>query len=167
MTIRVGCGYDVHQLVPGRKLVLGGVEIPHDRGLRGHSDADVLAHALCDAILGAIGEGDLGQHFPDTDPHFRGISSLTLLAEVVALARARGFAIGNADATVLAERPPLAPHLQDMVEHLAKVLQTEVGRVNVKAKRGEGVGFVGRQEGIAAYAVVTVQEIPAAHEPEE
>jgi 2-C-methyl-D-erythritol 2,4-cyclodiphosphate synthase len=155
---RIGQGYDVHRLVPQRRLILGGVEIDHVRGLLGHSDADVLLHAICDAILGALGEGDIGRHFPDTDPAYRGISSLKLLREVMALAEGAGYAICNLDATVIAQAPKLAPHIRAMVENIAVSCHTDVERVNVKATTTEELGFAGRREGIAAQAVVLLQK---------
>ncbi|HEQ60302.1 MAG TPA: 2-C-methyl-D-erythritol 2,4-cyclodiphosphate synthase [Firmicutes bacterium] len=155
---RIGQGYDVHRLVPQRRLILGGVEIDHERGLLGHSDADVLLHAICDAILGALGEGDIGRHFPDTDPAYRGISSLKLLREVMALAEGAGYAVGNIDATVIAQAPRLAPHIRAMVENIAAACHTEVERVNIKATTTEELGFAGRREGIAAQAVVLLQK---------
>lgn len=157
--MRIGHGYDVHRLVAGRKLILGGVEIPWDLGLLGHSDADVLLHAICDAVLGALGEGDIGRHFPDTDPAYRGISSLKLLQEVMALAAGQGYGIGNLDATVIAQRPKLAPHIRSMVEHVATACRTDIGRVNIKATTTEELGFAGRGEGISAHAVVLLQRI--------
>lgn len=152
--MRIGHGYDVHCLVAERKLVLGGVEIPYALGLLGHSDADVLLHAICDAILGALGAGDIGKHFPDTDPAYRGISSLKLLAHVMELARRQDYAIGNLNATVIAQRPKLAPYMRQMVENIAKVCATDPNRVNVKATTTEQLGFEGRGEGISAHAVV-------------
>ena len=156
--MRIGHGYDVHRLVPGRKLILGGVEIPHETGLLGHSDADVLLHAISDAILGAIAEGDIGRHFPDTDPAYKGASSLKLLAHVMALAAGKGYVIGNLDATIVAQRPKLAPHIAAMGENIARTLGTTLDRVNVKATTTEELGFAGRQEGIAAYSVVLLEE---------
>lgn len=152
--IRVGQGYDVHALVPGRKLVLGGVEIPHDRGLLGHSDADALLHALTDALFGAAGLGDIGRHFPDTDPRFAGADSRVLLREAVRRVREAGFEIGNVDATVIAQAPKLAPHIGTMVARIAEDLGIAASRCNVKAKTNEKLGFEGRQEGIVAQAVV-------------
>ncbi len=157
--MRIGHGYDVHQLVPERKLVLGGVEVPYDLGLLGHSDADVLLHAICDAILGALGGGDIGKHFPDSDPAYKGISSIKLLREVMALAAGRGYAIGNLDATVVAQRPRLAGHIPAMVEKIAAACGTDLGRVNVKATTTEGLGFEGRGEGISAHAVVLLRRV--------
>jgi 2-C-methyl-D-erythritol 2,4-cyclodiphosphate synthase len=154
---RVGFGFDLHPLAAGRPLVLGGVTVEFDRGLAGHSDADVLSHAVGEALLGALALGDLGRHFPDTDPRYRGISSLTLLRHVVELVRARGGRLVNVDATVLAQAPRLAPLLPEMAKRLADVLGLEINRVNVKAKSPEGLGLLGRQEGMAAMAVVSVE----------
>jgi 2-C-methyl-D-erythritol 2,4-cyclodiphosphate synthase len=154
MTLRIGHGYDVHRLVPERPLILGGVQIPCERGLLGHSDADVLLHALCDAILGALGQGDIGRHFPDTDPAYRGISSLILLGRVMDLAFAQGYRLSNLDVTVIAQYPRLAPYVAAMVENIARVCQAATERVNIKATTTEGLGFEGRGEGIAAAAVV-------------
>lgn len=157
--MRIGHGYDVHRLVAERKLILGGVDIPYGLGLLGHSDADVLLHAICDAVLGALGEGDIGRHFPDTDAAYKGISSLKLLREVMALAAARGYGIGNLDATVIAQRPRLAPHIRSMVENIADACATDVDRINIKATTTEELGFEGRGEGISAHAVVLLQRI--------
>jgi 2-C-methyl-D-erythritol 2,4-cyclodiphosphate synthase len=154
--MRVGFGYDAHRLAPGRPLILGGVEIPHHLGLIGHSDADVLTHALGDALLGAVAAGDLGRHFPDTDPAYRGISSLILLERIVAVVQSRGFLPVNVDVTVVAERPRLAPHIPQMIINLAPILGLAPEAVNIKATSTEKMGFVGREEGIAAYAVVLV-----------
>ena len=151
--MRVGHGYDVHRLVPGRKLILGGVEIPHHLGLLGHSDADVAAHALCDALLGAAALGDIGQHFPDTDPAYAGADSLVLLGRVVELLRAEGWQVGNTDLTILAQRPKLMPHIPQMRQNLARAMGVPVTAVSVKATTEEGLGFTGREEGIAAHAV--------------
>lgn len=155
--IRVGLGFDLHPLVQGRRLVLGGVEIPAERGLGGHSDADVLAHAVAEALLGALALGDLGQHFPDSDPRYRDASSLALLGQVAELIRGRGGRVGNVDATILAEGPRLAGWLDEMRKRLADALGVPVERVSVKAKHPEGVGAAGRGEGIAAMAVASVQ----------
>lgn len=152
--IRIGQSTDIHQLVEGRKLFLGGVEIPHDKGLLGHSDADVLLHAITEAMIGALGLGDIGAHFPDTDPKYKGIDSKILLAETVALVHRHGYVVGNVDSTVLAEQPKLRPHIEKMCETIAEILQVERNQVNVKATRGEKMGFVGREEGIMAQAVV-------------
>ena len=154
---RVGFGFDLHPFAPGRPLVLGGVTVEFERGLGGHSDADVLSHAVGEALLGALALGDLGRHFPDTDPRYRGISSLTLLRHVVELVRARGGGLVNVDATVLAQAPRLAPLLPEMAKRLADVLGLEIDRVSVKAKSPEGLGLLGRQEGMAAMAVVSVE----------
>ena len=150
---RIGHGYDVHRLAEGRRLILGGVDIPWERGLLGHSDADVLTHAVMDALLGAAGLGDIGQHFPDTDPAYAGADSLKLLEHVAGLLRERGFAVGNVDATVLAQRPKLAPHIPRMRENLARAMGAEPAQVNVKATTEEGLGFTGSGEGMAAHAV--------------
>ena len=154
--MRIGHGYDVHRLAEGRKLILGGVDIPWEKGLLGHSDADVLTHAVMDALLGAAGLGDIGQHFSDTDPAYAGADSLKLLEHVVALLRERGFAVGNVDATILAQRPKLAPHIPRMRDNLARVMGIDPGRVNVKATTEEGLGFTGSGEGMAAHAVALI-----------
>lgn len=155
--VRVGIGYDVHALVEGRRLVLGGVEIPHTHGLEGHSDADVLMHAICDAVLGAVGAGDIGQFFPNTDPRWKGAPSRVFLEEAARQVRLRGGRILNVDATVLAQRPKLAPHVELMRERIAAALGLTSAQVGVKATTNEGLGFVGRQEGIAAMAVAAVE----------
>lgn len=152
--MRIGFGYDAHRLVPGRPLILGGVKIPYPQGLAGHSDADVLTHALGDALLGAVAAGDLGTHFPDSDPAYQGISSLVLLERIVALVQARGFRPVNVDVTVVAEKPRLAPHLPEMIDKLAPILGLPREAVSLKATTTEKMGFTGREEGIAAYAVV-------------
>ena len=157
MRNRIGHGYDAHRFAPGAKLVLGGVAIEFDRGLVAHSDGDVLVHALCDALLGAAGLGDIGRHFPDTSPEFAGIDSRILLRRVVALVRDRGFAVVNADATIVAQAPRLAPHLDRMRAHLAADLGIGVDGVNIKATTTEGMGFAGRGEGIAAHAVALIE----------
>lgn len=154
--MRVGFGYDAHRLTPDRPLILGGVEIPHSAGLSGHSDADVLTHALGDALLGAVAAGDLGRHFPDTDPALRGISSLILLRRIVALVRARGYEPVNVDLTVVAEQPRLAPHIPKMIDNLAPILGLTPDAVSIKATSTEKMGFAGREEGMVAYAVVLV-----------
>ena len=154
---RVGFGFDLHPLAAGRPLVLGGVTVESDRGLAGHSDADVLSHAVGEALLGALALGDLGRHFPDTDPRYRGISSLRLLQSVVELVTSRGGRLVNVDATVLAQAPRLSPLLPEMAKRLADALGLELDRVSVKAKSPEGLGLVGRQEGMAAMAVVSVE----------
>jgi 2-C-methyl-D-erythritol 2,4-cyclodiphosphate synthase len=157
--MKIGIGYDSHRLVAGRPLILGGVEIPSDRGLMGHSDADALLHAVCDAILGAIGAGDIGQHFPDTDPEYRGISSLLLLEHVRLLAEEKGFRINNLDSTVILEKPKLMTYTGQMKDNIARALNISVSKINIKAKTNEGMGFTGRGEGAAAIAVVTVEDI--------
>lgn len=154
---RVGFGFDLHPLVAGRPLVLGGVTVPSELGLGGHSDADVLAHAVGEALLGALALGDLGRHFPDTDPRYRGVSSLVLLEAVMRLVRARGGRVGNVDATVLAQTPKLSPLLPEMAKRLADTLGIHVDAVSVKAKSPEGLGLLGRKEGMAAMAVVSVE----------
>jgi len=156
--MRIGHGYDAHRFAPGRRLVLGGVEIPHDRGLAAHSDGDALIHALCDALLGAAGLGDLGRHFPDTSEEFRGIDSRVLLRQVVEQVRGCDLLVSNADLTVIAQVPKLAPFISRMRENLASDLRIAVARVNVKATTTEGMGFTGRQEGISAHAVVLLEE---------
>jgi 2-C-methyl-D-erythritol 2,4-cyclodiphosphate synthase len=159
--MRIGQGFDVHALVPGRRLVIGGVIIPYDRGLEGHSDADVLLHALTDALLGAAGLGDIGRHFPDTDPRYKDADSRALLREAVAKVRAAGWRVANVDATVIAQAPRMAPHIPAMVANIARDLEVPGGSVNVKAKTTERLGFTGRGEGIAAEAVALLE--PAAH----
>jgi len=157
--MRVGFGYDAHRLTPGRPLVLGGVEIPYPLGLRGHSDADVLTHALGDALLGAVAAGDLGRHFPDSDPAYKDISSLILLERIMAVVQSRGFQPVNVDATVVAEQPRLAPHIPRMIDNLAPILGLAPDAVSIKATSTEKMGFAGREEGIAAYAVVLVTRV--------
>lgn len=152
--IRVGQGFDVHQLVEGRKCIIGGVEIPFEKGLLGHSDADVLLHAIADAVLGALGLGDIGKHFPDTDERFKGADSLKLLEHVWGLAREGGYRLGNLDATIIAQKPKMAPYIPQMAATIAGALEADVSRVNVKATTTEQLGFTGRGEGIAAQAVV-------------
>ena len=154
---RIGQGYDVHKLVGGRRLVLGGVEIAHARGLEGHSDADVVLHALTDALLGAIGGGDIGHHFSDRDPRHKDRASREFVAEVMAMLRARGYRVANADVTIHAEEPKLAPHLDAMRVGIAELLGVALEDANVKATRGEGLGAIGRAEGIAAQAIVLLQ----------
>jgi 2-C-methyl-D-erythritol 2,4-cyclodiphosphate synthase len=154
--IRIGFGYDAHRLVPGRPLILGGVDIPFDRGPLGHSDADVLLHAICDALLGAAALGDIGRHFPDTDLRWKGVSSLVLLRTVKDLVGEAGFEVYNVDSTIVAQTPRLAPHIPYMTDTIAKVLGVEAKQVSVKAKTTEGMGFTGTGEGMAAYAVVTI-----------
>lgn len=151
---RIGIGYDVHQMVEGRKLWLGGVEIPYERGLLGHSDADVLLHAVADAILGALGEGDIGTFFPDTDDTYKGIESIKILEHVWKLARKRGFQLGNLDCVILAQKPKILPYIPSMKETIAMALDSEVSSIAIKATTTEKLGFVGREEGMAAQAVV-------------
>ena len=151
--MRIGQGFDVHQLVEGRKLIIGGVEIPYDRGLLGHSDADVLLHALCDALLGAAALGDIGRHFADTDAQYKNIDSRVLLREVVRMVTSAGFRIGNVDATIIAQAPKMAPHINRMVENIAADMGIAMNAVNVKATTTETLGYTGRGEGIAAQAV--------------
>ena len=153
---RIGTGYDIHRLVDGRKLLLGGVRVPFMKGLLGHSDSDVLAHAVCDALLGAAALGDIGAHFPDTDPRWRGTSSLDFLRHAVKLIGEKGYRVANVDATVIAEQPKLKPHIQAMREHLASVLEVDVDAVSVKAKTNEGLDAIGRGEAIAAHAVALI-----------
>ena len=155
--MRIGQGFDVHPLAAGRKLIVGGVEIPHDRGLLGHSDADVLLHAICDALLGAAALGDIGRHFPDSDPRYKGIDSRELLRHVAALLKDRKLSVSNVDATIIAQAPRMAPHIPKMVANIAADLGIEAGRVNVKATTTEELGFAGRGEGIAAQAVCLVE----------
>ncbi len=156
MNIRVGHGFDVHAFAPGRRLILGGVDIPHEQGLAGHSDADVLLHALCDALLGAAGLGDIGRHFPDSDPRYRGIDSRLLLRQVVGQLRVAGWRVGNVDATIIAQAPRMAPHIARMRENIAADLELQAQAVNVKATTTERLGFTGRGEGIAAEAVCLI-----------
>jgi 2-C-methyl-D-erythritol 2,4-cyclodiphosphate synthase len=156
---RIGFGYDVHRLVEGRSLIIGGCKIPHQVGLLGHSDADVLTHAIIDAILGALAKGDIGRHFPDTDPAYEGADSLLLLERVMESVREDGYRINNVDSTVVAQEPKLAPHIQEMERNIAKVLDIQSEQVNVKASTTEGLGPAGRREGIEAYAVVSLVAI--------
>ncbi|HTP94424.1 MAG TPA: 2-C-methyl-D-erythritol 2,4-cyclodiphosphate synthase [Burkholderiales bacterium] len=155
--MKIGQGFDVHALVAGRRLVIGGVEIPYEKGLAGHSDADVLLHAVCDALIGAAGLGDIGRHFPDSDPRYRGIDSRELLREVARKLAERGLRVGNVDATVIAEAPRLAPHVERMAQNIADDLDIARAAVNVKAKTTERLGFTGRGEGIAAEAVALLE----------
>ena len=157
--MRIGHGYDVHRLVPGRRCIIGGVDIPHETGLDGHSDADVLIHAVMDALLGALALGDIGKHFPDTDPRWAGADSIALLRQVAALVREHGYVLCNLDATVLAQAPKLAPHIQAMRENLAAAIGCGVDRVSVKATTEEGLGFTGAKQGIAAHCVCLLDEI--------
>ncbi len=154
--IRIGTGYDVHRLAEGLPLWLGGVQVPHSHGLVGHSDADVLLHAICDALLGAAALGDIGKHFPDTDPKYKGISSLKLLAHVGNLLKERGYTVGNIDSTVAAQRPKLAPYIEQMRQNIADTLGIDVDCVSVKATTTEHLGFEGREEGISAQAAATI-----------
>ncbi len=156
--MRVGIGYDVHKLVAGRTLILGGIVIPFEKGLLGHSDADVLVHAICDALLGAAGMGDIGLHFPDTDPTFKNVSSLKLLASTSDMIRGDRFAVVNIDATIFAEAPKIEPYRQDMRQNLAGTLEIDLGCINIKATTTEGLGYVGRGEGIAAMSVVLLDQ---------
>jgi 2-C-methyl-D-erythritol 2,4-cyclodiphosphate synthase len=156
--LRVGMGYDVHRLVEGRDLILGGVRVEHNKGLDGHSDADVLVHAIMDALLGAVGQGDIGKHFPDTDPAYKGISSMRLLNHVKGIILEAGFQVGNIDATLVAQRPKLAPYIPEMVTRIADELGVKHSQVNVKATTTEGLGFTGTGDGIAAYAITCVMQ---------
>ncbi len=157
--IRIGHGFDVHQLVTGRKCIIGGVDIPFERGLLGHSDADVLLHAICDALLGAAALGDIGKHFPDTDARFKGINSRELLKHVGALLKERGYGVVNIDATIIAQAPKMAPHISAMAKNIADDLGVDAGQVNVKATTTEELGFTGRGEGIAAEAVCLIAKL--------
>lgn len=156
--MRVGMGYDVHKLTEGRKLILGGVDIPWEKGLLGHSDADVLIHAVMDALLGAAALGDIGKHFPDTDPAYKGISSIKLLVNVAELLRKQGYAVGNIDATVIAQKPKMAPHIPQMRKNMADALGIPESKINIKATTEEGLGFTGRGEGIASQAICLLIE---------
>ncbi|MDN7229311.1 2-C-methyl-D-erythritol 2,4-cyclodiphosphate synthase [Planococcus sp. N064] len=158
--MRIGQGYDVHQLAEGRPFILGGIEIPHDRGLLGHSDADVLLHTITDAALGAIGGGDIGKHFPDTDPEFKDADSKKLLTHIWQYVKEQGYELGNVDCTVIAQKPKLAPYIEQMRESIATLLEADVSQVNVKATTSEHLGFTGREEGIAALAVILLVERP-------
>jgi 2-C-methyl-D-erythritol 2,4-cyclodiphosphate synthase len=153
---RIGFGYDAHRLIEGRLLIIGGVEVPYPVGLEGHSDADVLTHAVIEAIIGALGMGDIGQHFPDTDPAYKDASSLSMLKEVMAWAKRDEFRLNNLDATIVAESPKLEPYVSTMRERLAEVLEASMNQINIKVTTTEGLGFCGRQEGMEAYAVVTL-----------
>ncbi|HUW50539.1 MAG TPA: 2-C-methyl-D-erythritol 2,4-cyclodiphosphate synthase [Sulfuricella sp.] len=159
--MRVGQGFDVHQLVEGRKLIIGGVDIPHERGLLGHSDADVLLHAICDALLGAAALGDIGRHFPDSDSRYKGIDSRKLLCEVARLLREKGYAVVNLDATIIAQAPKMAPHIAHMAANIASDMGVAAGCINIKATTTEKLGFTGRGEGIAAQAVCLIEKIQA------
>ncbi|WP_203364271.1 2-C-methyl-D-erythritol 2,4-cyclodiphosphate synthase [Bacillus sp. REN10] len=151
---RIGQGFDVHQLTEGRPLIIGGIEIPYEKGLLGHSDADVLLHTIADACLGAIAEGDIGKHFPDTDPAFKDADSAVLLQHVWKLVKEKGYALGNIDCTIMAQQPKMAPHIEKMRQRISELLEAEVSQVNVKATTTEKLGFVGREEGIASQATV-------------
>ena len=157
--LRIGHGYDVHKLVEGRKLILGGVEIEHPKGLKGHSDADALLHAIAEAILGSVALGDLGKHFPDTDPKWKGADSMRILEGCNDLLHQKGYHVVNVDSLVMIERPKMAPHIQQMRENIANALHVDVDFVNVKATRGEKMGFVGREEGICVHATATLVKI--------
>lgn len=158
MDIRVGIGYDAHRLVEGRPLILGGVTIPFEKGLMGHSDADALCHAVCDAILGAVALGDMGKYFPDSDPKWKGMDSLVFVRECARLAKEKGWIVGNLDATLVCQKPKMAPYLEAMTEKLSKELSVSPDRVSVKAKTTEGMGFEGREEGLSVQAVVLLKK---------
>ena len=157
--MRVGLGYDVHKLVEGRKLIIGGVDIPYEKGLLGHSDADVLIHAVMDSILGALALGDIGKHFPDTDEKYKGADSMKLLEFVYNLINEKGYNIGNIDCTIIAQSPKMAPHIQNMRENIAKTLNTSIENINVKATTEEGLGFTGAKEGIAAQSICLLVKV--------
>lgn len=157
--MRVGHGYDVHKLVEGRKLIMGGVEIPHSHGLLGHSDADVLVHAIMDSILGALALGDIGKHFPDNDEKYKGADSIRLLEFVYNLIRDKGYAIGNIDSTIIAQSPKMAPHIENMRSNIAKATNTDIDRINVKATTEEGLGFTGTKEGISAHSICLLVKV--------
>ena len=160
MTVRIGFGYDSHRFNDGDYIIVGGIKIAFDKGLDAHSDGDVLLHALCDALLGAAAMGDIGKHFPDTDDQWKGVSSLLLLKKVADILQQRGYQVANADCTIVAQKPKLAPHIEAMKAHLASALNIETHRINIKATTTEHLGFAGREEGIAAYAVALLQEEP-------
>ncbi len=157
--MRIGHGYDVHKFAENRELIIGGVKIPYEKGLLGHSDADVLLHAICDALLGAAALGDIGKHFPDTDPKYKGIDSLLLLKNVGELIKESGFKVGNIDATVVAEKPKMSPYIEEMRKNIATALETDISRVSVKATTEEGLGFTGNLEGICAHAVCLIKKL--------
>jgi len=157
--MRVGLGYDVHKLVEGRKLIIGGVDIPHEKGLLGHSDADVLIHAVMDSILGALALGDIGKHFTDTDKKYKGADSMKLLEFVYNLINEKGYSIGNIDCTIIAQSPKMAPHIQNMRENIAKTLNTSIENINVKATTEEGLGFTGAKEGIASQSICLLVKV--------
>jgi len=156
--IRIGQSIDIHQLVEGRELIIGGVHIPFEKGLKGHSDADVLLHAICESVIGALALGDIGKHFPDTDSKYKGINSMLLLEEVYYLMNKKGYEVGNIDSIIVAEKPNKAPHIQKMRENIAKALHTEIDNINVKATRGETLGFVGKEEGMLAQAICLLKK---------
>jgi len=155
--MRIGYGYDVHPMGPGRKLILGGIEIPHSQGLLGHSDSDVLVHAVCDALLGAMGEGDLGRHYPSSDPKYKGMSSLKLLEDVMSKLARKGYRVGNIDTVIVAQAPRLGPHLAAMQKKMAEAAGVDPALINVKVKSGEGLDAVGREEGMIAHAVCLIE----------
>ena len=157
--MRIGMGYDVHKLVEGRDLIMGGVKIPHTLGLLGHSDADVLLHAIMDAVLGAAGLGDIGKHFPDTDPAYKGISSIKLMEHVAALIAEKGYVVENIDATIIAQKPKMRPHIPQMEENIAKAMNISVDQINVKATTEEGLGFTGTEQGISSQAICLLTTI--------
>jgi 2-C-methyl-D-erythritol 2,4-cyclodiphosphate synthase len=157
--MRIGFGYDSHRFTEGRRLIIGGVDVHYEKGLLGHSDADALIHAIVDAIIGALGEGDIGRHFPDTDPQLKGISSLVILKRAADMAVQRGYYVNNVDTTVILEKPKLSASIEEMRRNVAKVLGTDYSRINVKAKTNEKMGFIGRGEGVAAFAVVTLGRV--------
>jgi len=156
--MKIGIGYDIHRLVTGRKLVLGGVEIPFEKGLSGHSDADVLTHSICDAILGALGKGDIGRHFPDTDAKYKDISSLILLGKVFEIMTKANFQVNNLDSVIIAQSPRLSPYIEEMKKNVSRVLNSNQEVINIKATTNEGLGLIGQGEGIAAYAIVSLTE---------
>ncbi len=156
--MRIGQSTDIHRFADDRKLILGGVEIPYEKGLLGHSDADALTHAVAEAILGALALGDLGHHFPDTDPKWEGVNSIIILKEVGKMMKDKGYQIGNVDSLILIEKPKMAPHIEQMRQNFADALECDIDKISVKATRGEGLGFVGRQEGVLAQAVVLLEE---------
>ena len=156
---RIGQGFDVHQLTEGRPLIIGGITIPYEKGLLGHSDADVLLHTVCDACLGAIGEGDIGKHFPDTDPRFKDADSAKLMEHVWQLVKQKGYQLVNADCTIIAQKPKMAPYIEQMRVRIAELLEAETSQINVKATTTEKLGFTGRSEGIAAQAVVLLKKV--------
>ena len=156
--MRIGKSKDIHRLVSGRKLILGGIEIPYEKGLLGHSDADVLLHAIIESIIGAMGEGDIGKHFPDTDEQYKGISSLVLLSKTKELMDLKSYKIGNIDSLIMIEKPKMAPYISLMRENVAKVLDCDINQINIKATRGEGLGYIGRGEGVEAYSICLLIE---------